>query len=126
MEERSVWRYCPEETPSREVLLPLANVIGKALGFSAEEILDQLPDYRRFRRDQTPLALRLAKVTADTPLDKLELSIRAHHCLVRSGLRTASDVAALSEDALHRLRRCTPEILEEITELRAYLKKLGL
>lgn len=118
------WRHCPKgETPPPEALLPLAAAIGQQAGRSAQEVLSRLDDYRRFRQERIPPAQRLQTVTKDTPVDKLGLSIRAHHCLVRNGLQTVADVLVLSEEAATRLRRCTPEILQEIMLLRKYLQQ---
>ena len=115
MEDRPTWQYCPpEETPPGDTLASLAATVGTAMGCSAQQILSRLGDYRTFRQQMIPLSHRLAHVTADTPLNKLDFSVRAHHCLVRSGVQTAGDVAALTEQDLSGLRRSTHEILQEI------------
>lgn len=126
LEDHSDWQYrSAEETPPQDALMPLAVVIAQKAGCSATDVLGRLSDYRSFRLERMPWELRLQKITGTTPLDKLGLSIRAHHCLVRSGLQNASDLNALSEEALSRLRRATPEILQEITLLKSQLKELS-
>lgn len=122
MEDTPSWRYCTmEETPPWDILSSMAATVGATIGCSEQEVLSRLTDYRAFRLERTPLSVRLANVTDDTPLDKLGFSIRAHHCLVRSGLQTAGDVMALSEEALSRLRRSTDDIIHEIRAFRSAL-----
>ena len=118
------WHHCPLEEgsalPFGTEFLPLAALIAQFLDCAAEDIQERLPDYRAFRRERTPLT----NVRPDTPLDKLKLNIRVHHCLVGSGLRTVADVAFLSDDALLRLRHATPEIRQQISLLKAQLAAL--
>lgn len=122
------WCHCPlEEGAALSVgtdLLPLATVIAQSLDCSADDVLGRLSDYRAFRRERTPPALQLTNVRPDTPLDKLSLNIRIYHCLVGSGLRTAADVAGLSEAALLKLRHATPEIRQQISLLKEQLATL--
>lgn len=118
------WCHCPLEEGSSlpfgtELLSPAA-FIAQSLDCTEEAVLKRLPDYRIFRRERTPLT----NIRPDTPLDKLGLNIRVHHCLVGSGLRTVADVAALSEEALLRLRHATPEIRQQISLLKAQLTAL--
>lgn len=123
--ESPLWTHCPrEETPPRALLIPMAAMIGQRIGCSAEEVLNRLPDYQSFRLERFPLSQRLQAVTKDTPLCKLGLSIRTHHCLVRNGLETVADVLALSEEAIGMLRRSTPEILQELMVLIPVLDKM--
>lgn len=123
MEDCPAWNHCPsDKVPPREVLFPMAAVIGKTVGYSANEVLERLSDYRAFRMEKTPLSVRLRHITAETPLDKLGLSIRAHHCLIRSGLQTVRDLMKLSEEAIQKLQRSTPEIRQEILLLVNQLK----
>lgn len=125
MEDTSSWRYyTAQETPPQDLLSALAPTVAAALGCSAQEVLARLTDYRAFCLERTPLSIRLAHVSNDTPLDKLGFGIRAHHCLVRRGLQTAADVMALSEEELSRLRRGTDEIIQEIRDFQSAFGKI--
>lgn len=127
MEDRPVWLYCREDqVPPDDALYPLAATIGERIGCYAEKVISRLPDYRVFRRERMPLSVRLANVTAHTPLNQLGFSIRAHHCLVRSGLQTAADVMNLTQEAIDRLPRSTQEIAQEITAVRNALAEPGI
>lgn len=125
MEDRILWKHLPaEQLRSLDLLIGMADTIGHAIDCSSRKVLARLSDYRAFQRERTPLSVRLAKVTSDTPVDQLGFSVRTHHCLVRSGIQTAGELVTLSDDALLRLRRSTHEILCEIREVRSALVQL--
>ena len=55
------------------------------------------------------------KNTADTPIDELELSVRASNCLHRAGHNTVAEVIeAINQDALSRYRNVGRKTVSEI------------
>lgn len=119
------WSCLPvEKAPPEEVLSPLAERIGEAIGCHPETVLSRLADYRAFRMERTPLSVRLAHVTLDTPLDQLGFSVRAYHCLARRRLQTVADLLSLTADDIARLQHSTDSIITEIRSVHSALTKL--
>ena len=105
----------------RTLLMPLAAQISRQIGFTPEAVLDRLGDYGDFTRERTQVSLE--GVTPETELQALGLTDQAYNCLVRSGITTTAELLARSEDRLAYLRRSTPQVLQEITELHTRLQK---
>ena len=51
-----------------------------------------------------------------TPIDELELSIRAYNCLKRAGINTVEELRAMSEEELRRVRNLGAKCIEEIRQ----------
>lgn len=64
--------------------------------------VDNLPDAQNF------YAMR-------TPIEKLNLSVRSHHCLIRSGCRTIEDLAKFTSNDLKKVRNLGAKSYKEIT-----------
>lgn len=107
----------------RELLKPMAQVLGELTGYEPEELLERLKDYGNFCRERRSSQVPLDRVTADTEISRMMLTVQCYNCLVRNGLRTAGEVAALSDERIARLQRLLPKTLPEITSLRNQLKK---
>lgn len=56
------------------------------------------------------------------PIDILELSVRAEHCLERAGIETIGQLCAMTEAELGRLRNMGAKSVKEV---KAKLEKLG-
>ena len=103
----------------RELLQPLAAIIGAHIGISAQGVLDRLKDYRDFYRQRSRILPK--KLTPEMPLKALGLTDQAYNCLVRNGVATLQDLMDLNPTRLSNLWRSTPQATQEISELHTKL-----
>lgn len=81
----------------------------EAVSMAAEILREQFLPIQRLARPETTEAPAVAAAPApsdghDTPIEELELSVRAYNCLKRSGLTTVALVLEKSEEELLALR----------------------
>lgn len=58
-------------------------------------------------------------------IDELELSVRAHNCLFRAGIKKVSDLIKMNEDSLRKVRNLGPKSLAEVMKTIEVLKELN-
>ena len=58
-------------------------------------------------------------------IDELELSVRAHNCLNRAGIKAVSDLIKMEEEDLRKVRNLGPKSLAEILKTIEVLKELN-
>ncbi len=58
-------------------------------------------------------------------IDELELSVRAHNCLNRAGIKDVSDLIKMEEEDLRKVRNLGPKSLAEILKTIEVLKELN-
>ena len=63
------------------------------------------------------------KFNVDESIDTLDLSVRAHNCLARSGVRTWFDVSLLSDEAIINIPHCGVHTAREIRNRRDMILK---
>ncbi len=61
--------------------------------------------------------------TLETPVEELDLSVRAYNCLKRAGLHTLQDLTAMSEAEMMKIRNLGKKSLKEVIEK---IKDMGL
>jgi DNA-directed RNA polymerase subunit alpha len=104
-----------------------------AVGQSADILMDQFALFSTMGRPDVPMiaspgatgvGLALAPDRYNTPIEDLNLSVRAYNCLKRSGLMTVGQVLEKSEDELLGLRnfgrKSYDELRDKLVEL-AYI-----
>ena len=81
----------------------------------------EFEDYDEVKHEYCPMPLE-----DSTPIENLELSVRAYNCLKRAGILTFGDLKALKEDELKRIRNlsvnCVYEIKEKMIEWAKFSK----
>src|SRR6185295_16307873 len=82
---------------------------GSAVALAAEILRDQMLGFQLIGRPEAAIEPALAHEQApfegyDTPVEQLDLSVRAYNCLKRSGLMTVGAVLEKSEEELLALR----------------------
>ena len=61
--------------------------------------------------------------TLETPVEELDLSVRAYNCLKRAGIHTLQDITAMTEDEMMKIRNLGKKSLKEVLEK---VKDMGL
>ena len=61
--------------------------------------------------------------TLETPVEELDLSVRAYNCLKRAGLHTLQDLTNMSESEMMKIRNLGKKSLKEVIEK---IKDMGL
>lgn len=96
-----------------------------AVGQSADILMDQFALFSTMGRPELPavaqvggtaLGLALAPDRYNTPIEDLNLSVRAYNCLKRSGLMTVGQVLEKSEDELLGLRNFGRKSYDELRD----------
>ena len=92
-----------------------------AVALAAELVRDQMLGFQRLGRPDTVPAGVLMEPTAnfdgyDTPIEELDLSVRAYNCLKRSGLTTVGAILERSEEELLALRNFGEKSYEELRD----------
>jgi DNA-directed RNA polymerase subunit alpha len=97
----------------------------EAVGQSADILMDQFALFSTMGRPEMPvmvqsggtaLGLALAPDRYNTPIEDLNLSVRAYNCLKRSGLMTVGQVLERSEDELLGLRNFGRKSYDELRD----------
>jgi DNA-directed RNA polymerase subunit alpha len=92
-----------------------------AVAMAAELVREQMLGFQRLGRPDTVSAGVLMEPTAsfdghDTPIEELDLSVRAYNCLKRSGLTTVGAILERSEEELLALRNFGEKSYEELRD----------
>lgn len=92
-----------------------------AVAMAAELVRDQMLGFQRLGRPDTVSAGVLMEPAAsfdgyDTPIEELDLSVRAYNCLKRSGLTTVGAILERSEEELLALRNFGEKSYEELRD----------
>jgi DNA-directed RNA polymerase subunit alpha len=94
-----------------------------AVGQSADILMDQFSLFSAMGRPEAPTVerglgsgLALAPDKYNTPIEDLNLSVRAYNCLKRSGLMTVGQVLEKSEDELLALRNFGRKSYDELRD----------
>lgn len=61
--------------------------------------------------------------TLETPVEELDLSVRAYNCLKRAGLHSLSDLTSMSENEMMKIRNLGKKSLKEVIDK---IKEMGL
>ena len=61
--------------------------------------------------------------TLETPIEELDLSVRAYNCLKRAGIHTLQDITAMTEDEMMKIRNLGKKSLKEVLDK---VKEMGL
>lgn len=61
--------------------------------------------------------------TLETPVEELDLSVRAYNCLKRAGLHSLSDLTSMTENEMMKIRNLGKKSLKEVTDK---IKDMGL
>lgn len=61
--------------------------------------------------------------TLETPVEELDLSVRAYNCLKRAGLHTLQDLTSMSENEMIKIRNLGKKSLKEVMDK---IKEMGL
>ncbi|MGB8468204.1 MAG: DNA-directed RNA polymerase subunit alpha [Candidatus Babeliales bacterium] len=92
--------------------------------------ISAVPEEVKKEREITPLDLGLKGVSPDfllKPIDELELSVRAHNCLISAGKKRILDLVNLTEDDMLQIKNLGRKSLTEIKEsLKAFGLSLGM
>ncbi len=84
---------------------------------SAEEVVEEVYDSEESPLKGVPVELLLK------PIEELELSVRAHNCLINAGIKRIIDLVNLSEDEGLRIKNFGRKSLSEVKES---MKSFGL
>lgn len=82
-----------------------------------EEVEEQQPQIQESQLKDIPIELLLK------PIDELELSVRAHNCLINAGIKRIIDLVNLSEDEGLKIKNFGRKSLNEVKEA---MKSFGL
>jgi DNA-directed RNA polymerase subunit alpha len=88
--------------------------------------ISALPEELKEEKPIQPIDLGLKGISPDfllKPIDELELSVRAHNCLISSGIKRVLDLVNLSEDDGLKIKNFGRKSLSEVKES---LKSFGL
>ena len=61
--------------------------------------------------------------TLETPIEELDLSVRAYNCLKRAAIHTIQDITTISEDEMMKIRNLGKKSLKEVMDK---IKDMGL
>jgi DNA-directed RNA polymerase subunit alpha len=92
-----------------------------AVSLAAEILREQLLGFQRLGRPETTFVGATPEVSGgfdgyDTPIEDLDLSVRAYNCLKRSGLTTVGAILERSEEELLALRNFGEKSYEELRD----------
>lgn len=94
----------------------------EAVSMAAEILRNQLLGFQRLARPESAAAPVLTHTTQpqvegyDTPIEDLQLSVRAYNCLKRSGLTTVGAILERTEEELLALRNFGEKSYEELRD----------
>jgi DNA-directed RNA polymerase subunit alpha len=93
----------------------------ESVSLAAEILRDQLIGFQRLSRPDSPMSNALQEPSQtfdgyDTPIEDLDLSVRAYNCLKRSGLVTVGAILERSEEELMALRNFGEKSYEELRD----------
>lgn len=93
----------------------------EAVSLAAEIVRDQLTGFQRLSRPDSPMSNAMQEPSPtfdgyDTPIEDLDLSVRAYNCLKRSGLVTVGAILERSEEELLALRNFGEKSYEELRD----------
>jgi len=93
----------------------------EAVSLAAEILREQLAGFQRLSRPDTPMSNAMQEPSQtfdgyDTPIEDLDLSVRAYNCLKRSGLVTVGAILERSEEELMALRNFGEKSYEELRD----------
>ena len=92
-----------------------------AVSLASEIVRDQLLGFQRLGRPDTGMTISMQEPTGgfdgyDTPIEELDLSVRAYNCLKRSGLTTVGAIMERSEEELLALRNFGEKSYDELRD----------
>ena len=78
-----------------------------------------------YEKEEKDVEQKAVKDTGCTPIEELELSVRAYTCLKRAGIDSIEKLRATSDDKLMQIRNLGRKSLNEVKEKLADFKKLS-
>src|SRR5439155_6532878 len=92
-----------------------------AVSLASEILRDQMLGFQRLGRPDAGVTMSLQEPGGgfdgyDTPIEELDLSVRAYNCLKRSGLTTVGAILERSEEELLALRNFGEKSYEELRD----------
>ena len=88
------------------------------------EVVEWINDLEKMAKEavKEEKKARMMKWSESTPIEELELSVRAYNCLKRHGIKTVWELRELSDEQLFTIRNLSKKNVEEITIIRKHLK----